>query len=384
MRRPFSIAADLPGAKSSQVSRPVGAPWPVTQSLIDALKDTCLPDSTTTVICLYPDAGLEGSATNPYLGIVRNGLETHGVEVVRWQWGIVLHPPAAVALSWAEYLWLPASSAWGSVRRRVGRAVFVASLRLLRRRGTVVVHIAHNAKPHRWGGSQEEWDNRFAAYFELVDATAFLTESARDHRAFSRLRSKPWCLLPHPHYTLLQALDFKVAGARISRLVFLGGLNARKDARNAIRLSARTLDLEVIVTGSGDATELRERIESDRARPVTLIEGHLQEADLHDLLRPPTAVVLTQRDALNSGVVFLALSRGAVVICPDNATNIELQAEFGTGWVRTFDDVLDEARLAALLEEPIPAELPDLANRAPERVVTGLLKLIDCVRGESR
>lgn len=352
----------------------------VSRLLSQAPKATPLPDSAKPVICLYPNAGLEGSASNPYLGILRDGLASHGVGVVGWQWGIVLRPPAAVVLSWAEYRWLPAATRWGSVRRRVGRALFLAQLRLLRRCGTVVVHIAHNAKPHGWTGSQEEWDNRFRAYFKVVDATAFLLVSAREHRAFAGLRGKPWCVMPHPHYALLPASEFKTAGTVISRLVFLGGLAARKYARDAISMSSRLPDLEVVVTGSGGATVFRERIESEGGRPVTLIEGHLPETDLHDLLRTPAAVVLTQRDALNSGVVFLALSRGAVVICPDNPTNVEIQAEFGPGWIRTFDGVLDEERLLALLDELIPATLPDLSRRTPEAIVTGLLEFINRAR----
>lgn len=335
------------------------------------------------MICLYPNAGLEGAA-NPYLGIVRDGLKLRGVGVVGWRWRIVLRPPAALVLSWAEYRWLPAATRWGCVRRRAGRALLLTQLRVLKLRGTVIVHVAHNAKPHRWDDSQEEWDNRFHAYLKVVDATAFLTLSAREHRAFTRLRGKPWCVMPHPHYALLPACEFEAARTRISQLVFLGGLAARKDALDAISLSSRLPDLEVVVTGSGDAPRLRERIGSDGGRPVTLVEGHLSDTDLHDLLRAPTAVVLTQRDALNSGVVFLALSRGAVVICPDNPTNLELQAEFGPSWMRTFDGVLDEERLTALLEEPIPAELPDLTHRTPEKVVAGLLELTDRVRGASR
>lgn len=246
------------------------------------------------------------------------------------------------------------------------------------------MHVAHNATPHQWNDSQEEWNNRFRAYLKVVDATAFLTLSSREHCAFTRLRAKPWCVMPHPHYALLPACEFKAARTRISRLVFLGGLAPRKEALDSISLSSRLPDLEVVVTGSGDAPSLRERIESDGGRPVTLVEGRLPDTDLYALLQDSAAVVLTQRDALNSGVVFLALSRGAVVICPDNPTNVELQAEFGPSWMRTFDGVLDEERLAALLEEPIPAELPDLTHRAPERVVAGLLKLTDRVRGESR
>jgi beta-1,4-mannosyltransferase len=333
--------------------------------------------------CLYPKADPEGSIGNPYLQILGEGLNSHGIAVVGWRWDTILRPPTAVLVNWGEHRWLPLPNRLRSVRSLLRRPLFLLQLRLLRIFGTVVVHVAHNAKPHQWDGSQEEWNGRICSYLKVIDAAAFLTNSAREHPAFALLRDNPWCVLPHPHYGLLPDSEFATMGLRVSRLVFLGGLAPRKDALAAIVLASRMADIEVIVTGSGDASALRERIGPDEWRRVTLIEGHVPEVDLYNLVRFPAAVVLSQRDALNSGVVFLALSRGTPVICPDNPTNVELQAEFGPDWIRTFEGELDAEQLSRLLERPIGTRLPDMTRRTPGAIVTDLIALIHKVRSQS-
>lgn len=298
---------------------------------------------------------------NPYFGLLKRSLEATGTEMTTVRQLCSLSAPEAVLVHWQENYWTDQGG--GALRRGVDslvRATLLRVLRSLRRRGSTVVWFAHNQTPHAWKGSTEEWFIRSRPFFAEVDCVAHLSEVAPTLPGFAHIRHLPRIVIRHPHYELVQQIDHAAKAGSVQRVLLLGGLERRKNAWEAVRVILETGHLTAVLTGRGRPMDLR--VEPSR---VQLIEGFLDDAELYGLFDGGTAVLLNQVHQVNSGVMYLALSRGAPVLCPDTPVNREIQSLVGTSWIRIFEPPLTASSLCELTREPISTALPDLTPFSP-------------------
>ena len=138
----------------------------------------------------------EGDA-QPYTRLLYEAIERAGVEVEPLRTAaVVRRPPDVVHLHWPEH-----ALQHRGVERYRRALLLVASVRLARRRGTVLVYTAHNATPHDLEVS------RFGRWFlesidRQVDTVLILGEASREElaRARPRLPRGRMVHTPHGHF----------------------------------------------------------------------------------------------------------------------------------------------------------------------------------------
>ena len=309
------------------------------------------------------------SDANPYLDIVSEALSAAGCTVTRYA-GVLRSPGCDIMLChWPENLWVttgrPPHRKVQAFMRRVG---LLLEMGRLRRAGTRIVWVAHNRAPHRFPGDPGRFRQRTRRLTRQFDAVLHLTQASASDAAFAHLRHLPAAVMPHPTYPTSGPARER-GEARVTRLLFIGGLEARKTASHAIAAASQLEDLEVLVTGTGGTDRL------PNAPNLQVLNWRLSDGEIDSLFDGQAAVVLSQHGALNSGVLLLALSRGAPVICPRTPTNEEIAAEVGPGWLRMYDGSLSAETLRSLTAEPLPSTPPNLSERAPERCVRSAVEL---------
>lgn len=324
---------------------------------------------------------------NPYVDILRQDLRDAGFDFDRpHRFG---NAPRVALLHWTENFWLESkSSAWSGIRRSIIRRGLPLFLRSLRSRGFKVVWFAHNSTPHDWHGPEDGWFNWAHTFYETIDAVVHLTNASTRLPVFDRLHDLPQTVVHHPHYELVSPAVHAGQAGPITRLLMLGGASQpRKNAYAAVQTIRNIPNLRAVITG--DLTS--ELASGFRSLPnVDLIPGILDERALFALFDGATAVLLNQTNQLNSGCMFLGLSRGAPVICPNTPANRELRSMVGSEWIRLFEAPLSSGKLADLISDPVPTGLPDLNRFSPgllgkafRRWVESDLMLTDS-RGRSR
>lgn len=299
---------------------------------------------------------------NPYVDILKGSLQDAGFEFERpHRRG---DEPRVALLHWTENVWLDGeANANSSIRSAIMRRGLPLFLKTLRARGFKVVWFAHNSVPHDWQGSAEEWFGRAHPFYRHIDAVAHLTTASTRLPMFGRFQHLPHTVVRHPHYDLVDPGSHAGCAGSIRRLLMLGGASQpRKNAYAAAQVVRDIPNVRAVITGDLD-TELASRFAN--APNVDLIAGILDEAELFAQFDGATAVLLNQPSQLNSGCMFLGLSRGGPVICPDTPANRELRSLVGPEWIRLFEAPLSSEKLSALIKDPIPKELPDLAPFSP-------------------
>ncbi len=92
----------------------------------------------------------------------------------------------------------------------------------------------------------------------------------------------------------------------------------------------------------------------------------LSDAELVDVVSSSALLVLPYSHMHNSGSVLAGLSLDTPVLVPANATNADLAAEVGAGWVLQYEGELTSADLVAALaaaEAEGRSASPDLSRR---------------------
>lgn len=314
-------------------------------------------------------------AINPYLDVLKQSLQTAGIEgaTLRQLWSV--HPPEAVLVHWQENLWVDPQGAKQRVTYPLRRRLLLVLLRSLRRRGSTVVWFAHNQKPHAWEGSITDWVKRAQPFFEQVDAVAHLSETSSTLSGFTHIAHLPSMIVRHPHYALVSPDEHAANAGEITRVLLLGGLERRKNAGGAVRAILDTHYLTAVVTGDGRPTD--PALASPR---VHVMEGLVSDAALMAVFDGRTVVLLNQPHQINSGVMYLALSRGAPVLCPDTPVNREIRASVGGNWIRLFRPPLTAEVLRSITEAPIPRVLPDLSPFSPGRIGAAFAESFRAIR----
>jgi beta-1,4-mannosyltransferase len=305
---------------------------------------------------------------NPYVDILRGSLQGVGFDFDRAH--RVGDGPRIALLHWTENHWLnSASSATSRIRSSIIRRGLPLFLMTLRTRGFRVVWFAHNCTPHDWHGSTEEWFAQAHGFYRHVDAVAHLTTASTLLPEFGRFQDLPHTVVRHPHYELVDPATHAGHARSITRLLMLGGASQRrKNAGQAAQTIQNIPNLRIVITGDLDP-ELDCGFTS--SPNVDFIPGMLAEKELFALFDGSTAVLLNQQSQLNSGCMFLGLSRGAPVICPDTPANRETRSLVGAEWIRLFEAPLSAEKLAALVKDPVPAQLPDLTAFRPDLLAKG-------------
>lgn len=311
---------------------------------------------------------------NPYIDIVRGSLCDRGFDFD----GLHIFGQAAriALLHWTENFWLDGTSGtWARSRQFAIRQALPIVFRTLRARGLRVVWFAHNSTPHDWNGSTDAWFRQANALYEQVDAIVHLTNASSLMPVFDRFRDLPQTVVRHPHYDLVDPAIHAGQAGQIRRLLMLGGASQpRKNANSAAQAILNVPNMRAVITGDL-ASDFATGFASNPN--VHLIDGILGEPALFALFDGATSVLLNQPNQLNSGCMFLGLSRGAPVICPDTPANREIRSMVGPEWIRLFEYPLSSEELSELVREPIPVKLPDLAPFNPDLLGRSFRQWID-------
>lgn len=316
-------------------------------------------------VVIYPNTTI---ASNPYLETFTRGVSSAGYSTESWRWAFPTVNADIIVLHWIEHLWLPPQSLVEKTKRALQRFVFFCAVRRHRRNGGIVFFVAHNAKPHRWAGSLSSWSERTRSLWEVVDGVIHLTRASIRHEAFREIQHLTQVVIPHPHYDLIPGNEHAAQAAAIKRIALIGGLEPRKGAVDAAEVLLQVEGLRIFLSG-GDNANIFARLtsESESGRLETRV-GRLTNSELNQVFDGSTAALLNQNEALNSGVLFFALSRGAPVFAPRTPINEELQVEFGSGWIRLFTPPLNRDKVVRMLRRPVPAVLPDMSGRSAQRI----------------
>ena len=320
------------------------------------------------LVAVYPKV----RGHNPFLSLVAEGLSSHGATVVDWRKiPVDAGPDPVLLLNWFESRAAArpeAARSRAAKRRETSRLAEyfgqLDELAQLKDRGFRLVWIAHNRRPHSLEvQDSHDFEERTERFWRLLDGVVHLTTASSHDPSFAHLDHLPYAVIPHPHYELVDPVKHGESAGSISRVAFVGGFSPRKGALPTIEYLLSETDLEVVVTGEVPDRAVLRGLRRLRGR-LEVLRGPVADEDLYALFNGRTAAVLTQPGQLNSGVLFLALSRGGPVVAPVSATNLELAREFGPSWVRLYDEVVGRQRIVDALADPVGRTPPPMMRRS--------------------
>jgi beta-1,4-mannosyltransferase len=301
--------------------------------------------------------------TNPYVVMLRAALEDiPGVRVLTFTWRRALTARYDVFhVHWPEIL----VAGHSPLKALVRQFLFAALLLRLRATRTPLVRTVHNLELPQ-GISRREvallrWAERWTALRIRVNETTDLGADT------------PVETVVHGHYCGWYAAHQR-RDRRPGRLTFVGQVRRYKGVDRLVgafrEASDDALSLHVAgrPTSDGLADELRAAAADDPR--IVLSLDFLPDAALVAEVTEAELVVLPYREMHNSGGVLAALSLGTPVLVPDNATNRQLAAEVGPGWVHTIAGPLTGAALEGALDRlraAPPTAPPDLSRRDWDR-----------------
>jgi beta-1,4-mannosyltransferase len=276
----------------------------------------------------------------------------------------------------------------------------------LRARGTKIVWTVHNLKAH--DSLHPSIERRFwRSFVKRLDGFIALTNAGREsaREKFPALRGLPSFVIPHGHYRDQYSSNSRKdartelgisAAAKV--LLFFGRIREYKNIPLLLETFEKLQgDVILYIAGRPDSDDLAKRLMAAAAqdRRVRLHLDEVAEDQVQHFFRAANLVVLPYREILNSGTAMLALSFGRPVLVPDLGAMSELQAAFGSQWVRTYrqltvselQDALEWAITFPRATQPAleGVDWPTLAKRTLEaytEVVRGSAAI--CERSASR
>jgi glycosyltransferase involved in cell wall biosynthesis len=304
---------------------------------------------------------------NAYLQLFSGCLEAGGATVHEFNfWRAFFRRYDVVHIHWPD-THLRTPSWW----RAVGKHARLALMCLvLRARGTKVVWMMHNLKPHEKDHPISVW--LFPRWFpqlctDVIALTGVGLTSAR--RLYPALQNKPSAIVPHGHYRD----SYPVAPSRRAcreqlglsqdrfTFLFFGNIRRYKNVPLLIDVFRQLEDsnAQLVIAGMPvlgmEAKDLLAQAAGDER-----IQQHLKfipDAEVATYLGAADVLVLPFDSILNSGSVLLALSFNRAVLAPRLGALPEIQAEVGPRWLRLYDGALTPQLLAQVkAEQSIPAE----------------------------
>ncbi len=311
---------------------------------------------------------------NAYLQSFATSLEDRGAVVDEFTfWRALFRRYDIVHMHWPD-THLRTHSWWRAIGKhlRLGGTCLV-----LRIRGTRIVWMMHNVKPHE----KDHWISRalFPWWFPRACTNVMaLTQKglASAYACYPSLRAKPSIVVPHGHYrnaypsVCSRSLARKELGLP-DRFTFLffGSIRRYKNVPLLIETfrQLQAHDVQLLVAGQpvlGMRAEDLRAIAANDSR----IHLHLQfipDEQIPLYLGAADKVVAPFDAILNSGSVMLSLSMNRSVLAPRLGALPELQAQVGQRWLHLYEGSLTRELLLQAREDPTqPAEheRADLSN----------------------
>jgi beta-1,4-mannosyltransferase len=315
---------------------------------------------------------------NPYLFSVFSRLPDHGFQAEAWRESSPLARVDVIHINWPDTHLGRESGAQGLKRY----LQFISYLRLMQARGTKIVWTAHNLRPHQLKMPVSLWDARFKRLASLFDGVVHLTTASIElvQATFPVISDRPHAVVPHPHYGDVVRPVCAAPRQHLQRLVTFGRIEPYKRVPDALAAVSRLPSLTWTVAGECQDDGLRAQLAVNHPN-VTIRYGRLSEPDMEGLAAEHDAVLITQPEFLNSGVLFLGLSLGLPVIAPENPSSLEIQAEVGPDWLRLYTLPLTREGLHPCLGRfgggppPLDQYEPDLVAARMSGFYRRLLKL---------
>lgn len=243
-------------------------------------------------------------------------------------------------------------------------------IRYAKARDIRLVWTIHNLISHEQRYPQLEAWLRDWVVNQIDGAIALSATSAKAaQERFPALLERPLAIIPHGHYIGAYPNTISRTEVRASLgltpeqrvLVFVGQIRTYKNVIKLARCVAELPDpdLRLVIAGLPNDDALATAVR-DAVAPDPRMQAHLAlipNDQLQRYLNAADLVVLPYQEILNSGSAILALSFGRPVLVPAKGSMGELQAQFGSPAVMTFEgeltpDTLREA-LDTLAEQPV-------------------------------
>jgi len=304
---------------------------------------------------------------NAYLHSYANSLERCGAIVDEFTFlRALLWRYDAVHMHWPD-THLRTHSWWRAIGKHLRLGLTCTLLRL---RGTRIVWMIHNLKPHE----QDHWISRtlFPLWFPRMCTNVMtLTHKGLElaHQAYPQLLRKPAAIVPHGHYrNVYPVVPTKAAARRELGLdehaftfVFFGNIRPYKNLPALIDAFRQLKEQNVQLAIAGQAVrgvraaDVRALSEGDSR--IHLYLEFIPDRDVPLYLGAADKVVIPFSSVLNSGSVMLALSLNRSVLAPSLGALPELQAVVGSRWLELYHGELDaDTLLHSMRESPVPDE----------------------------
>jgi len=343
-------------------------------------------------VLAFPKAG-----ENAFLGTFSEKLEGGGAKVDDFTfWRAFFGSYDVVHMHWPE-TYLRTYSWW----RAIGKHARLALLCLvLRARGTRVVWMMHNLRPHE----KDHWVSAslFPLWFpqlctHVIALTANGLNSAR--LLYPALRRKPAIVVPHGHYREAyptapsRAASRKELGLADDRFTFLFFGNIRRYKNVPLLIQAfRQVpgqNVQLVVAGlpmmGMEADDLCALAAGDDR--IHLHLKFIPDEKVPLYLGAADKVVLPFDSILNSGSVLLALSLNRAVLAPRLAALPEIEAQVGPRWLQLYDrELTPQLLMQARSDATVPAEneQPDLSAFDWDAIARTTLDFYRSRSGDSR
>lgn len=303
------------------------------------------------IICAWPSGRSDRS--NPYLSSLYDGLVA-----LEPSWSVV-EPSIRNAgrcdiihVHWPEDF--ATRSSW--LRAFARSAVTLLVLLYARLNSASVVWTVHNVMPHedRYRKLQKF---HYCALSRLVNGLIFLSSASHDKFSAAHgtiFERSIFCHIPHGVYeesVRMYPPDFSLkAFSKPVRLISFGQIRRYKNISgicDLVNLANGAVSLRV----AGEVVDRAEaeKIVSRASDSVQIGFGWMSEFELATFIDAADAVVIADMGVVNSGAIFLALSRGIRVIAPTTDSMKELREVAGSDWVFLYDR-LDLAALQAAVD----------------------------------
>lgn len=310
---------------------------------------------------------------NAYLNTFSHHLEMGGAQVEEFNfWRAFFGSYDVLHIHWPD-THLRTHSWWRAVGKHIRLGLLCV---VLRAKGTHVVWMMHNLKPHE----KDHWISAtlFPLWFpqmctHVIALTAHGLHASRQlHPA---LNDKPAAIVPHGHYrAAYPSAPSRVESRRRLGLaedrftfLFFGNIRRYKNVPLLIRTFRQLTgqDVQLLVAGQPvlgmEAGDLQALAAGDDRIHLHLKFIPDEEVGLY--LSAADKVVLPFDSILNSGSVLLALSLNRSVMAPRLGALPEIEAQVGPRWLQLYDGELTPQMLMQARTDSRPAEneQPDLS-----------------------
>ena len=301
-------------------------------------------------IAIYPRTR---GRVDPFLSHVSKAFRAS--EWVVSHWLCIFFPvrrPQVLLLNWAENLWDRTDcSRMRKGIRNLKRLTLLRAISRVQKSGATVIMVAHNLHPHGNKSGPDFWASSGLELTRSVDLLYHLNPASEE--IFKGLLPD----VPH-HISALFPVESaqprvpQFTSKKISRLLLFGVNQERKNLKELLSLDFAVAKVDILATGYTSSQNFAKHNPNPGpgiSPAVKWAGARASQKALRDLLMPGSALVLNQWDQLNSGLMWLALSRGIPVIAPATEPNRAILKEVGGFLLRLFNSSLDAETTVKLL-----------------------------------